>query len=389
MGRYKVSVYAICKNEVRFVRRWMASMSEADEVVVLDTGSEDGTAELLRELGARVEVETVAPWRFDVARNRSLELVSMDADICVCTDLDEVFRPGWRRTLEECWTPGTGRARYRYTWSFEPDGAEGVVFYADKIHARRGWRWKHPVHEVLGRTGEEGAAGWAVARGVQLDHHPDPAKSRSQYLPLLELAVAEEPLDDRNMHYLGREYFFHGRWDDCIRTLERHLALPTATWADERSASMGYMARAWERKGNRNRAESWYLRAAAQAPHLREPWLDLALFLQGEQNWHGVLYAVDRALAITHRTDTYMTRGQSWGSLPWDLKGVALYRAGRMEEALEAAEQAARLAPGDGRIAANLELMRREKTDKMQDGMSNVAKSPIEYALIGENEVGC
>ena len=41
MGNYKVCVYAICKNEEQFARRWMESMSEADLVVVLDTGSTD------------------------------------------------------------------------------------------------------------------------------------------------------------------------------------------------------------------------------------------------------------------------------------------------------------------------------------------------------------
>ena len=63
----------------------MASMAEADGVYVLDTGSTDGTAERLRALGAVVVEERVEPWRFDTARNRSLELVPEDADICVCT----------------------------------------------------------------------------------------------------------------------------------------------------------------------------------------------------------------------------------------------------------------------------------------------------------------
>ena len=35
----KVVVYAICKNEAQFVKRWAASMKEADQIVVLDTGS--------------------------------------------------------------------------------------------------------------------------------------------------------------------------------------------------------------------------------------------------------------------------------------------------------------------------------------------------------------
>ena len=42
MGSYKVCVYTICKNEAQFVERWMDSMSEADCVVVLDTGGRPG-----------------------------------------------------------------------------------------------------------------------------------------------------------------------------------------------------------------------------------------------------------------------------------------------------------------------------------------------------------
>ena len=80
MGKYKVCVYAICKNEEQFVDRWMESMSEADQVVVLDTGSDDGTVERLQARGAAVTVETVAPWRFDAARNRPQKVMDRDGD---------------------------------------------------------------------------------------------------------------------------------------------------------------------------------------------------------------------------------------------------------------------------------------------------------------------
>ena len=67
----KIVVYAICKNEVSFVDRWMDSMAEADQVVVLDTGSTDATVQLLRARGAAVTEEVISPWRFDTARNRN------------------------------------------------------------------------------------------------------------------------------------------------------------------------------------------------------------------------------------------------------------------------------------------------------------------------------
>lgn len=360
MEQYKICVYAICKNEGQFAERWMQSMSEADLVVVLDTGSTDNTVEILRENGAQVTVEQIVPWRFDTARNRSLELVPEDVDICVCTDLDEVFHPGWRERLERAWQIGMGQVSYRYTWSFEPDGSEGYVFWTEKIHARNGYRWTHPVHEVLEWTGEGVRPRIVPVEGIQLDHHPDPTKSRGQYLPLLELSVAEAPEDDRNVHYLGREYMYRQRWDDCIRTLKHHLQMPAATWADERAASMRYIARAYANKGEREQARGWYLRAVAEAPHLRESYTDLASFLYERQEWDGVLWATGCALNIKKRPRTYICEAAAWGSLPWDLRAMAYYHTGRLEQALEAAREAARLAPMEERLAGNVLIIKRE-----------------------------
>jgi len=359
----KIIVYAICKNESKFASRWLKSMGEADGIYVLDTGSTDDTVSLLRDGGARVTREIIAPWRFDAARNRSLELVPQDADVCVCTDLDEVFHPGWRKALEAAWQKDTTRASYRYTWNFLPDGSEGHVFWLDKAHARQGYRWAHPVHEVLVWQGEPGAERRVTVPGMQLDHHADDQKSRGQYLPLLELSVKEAPEDDRNMHYLGREYLFHGRYDDCIRTLKRHLDLKSAAWADERCASMRYIAAAYTAKGERGEAEKWLWRAAAEAPHLREPFMDLARLYYGLRRWEDVAYAAFRALQITNRAETYITDCAAWGSLPWDYRALGLYYTGRIREALAAAEEACRLSPADERLRKNLALIRRKAAD--------------------------
>ena len=352
----RVYVYAIAKNEEKHAARFMASVSEADGVYVLDTGSRDGTAEALRALGARVTVKEILPWRFDTARNESLALVPEDADICFCVDLDEVFRPGWRAALERAWLPGTQQASYRYTWSFTPEGQEGHVFYPEKAHARHGFRWKNAVHEVLCY---EGTAPCQTVRaeGVQLDHFPDAAKSRAQYLPLLELAVAEEPENDRNMHYLGREYMYRGRWEEAIAALQRHLSLPTALWREERCASMRFMARCFEALGRENEAFSWLFHAVGEAPWLREPWVELCKGMYRRRDWEGVYFAAEQALRITARGESYITESESWGALPFDLGSLGAYYTGRYERAAELAEAALRLCPADERLQKNLELI--------------------------------
>lgn len=349
-----IAVYAISRNEARFVRRWVESMGEADSIYVLDTGSTDGTPALLEELGVTVRQQSISPWRFDTARNLSLEMVPSDVDICVCTDLDEVFRPGWRQTLERAWLPWVQQAYFRYTWSFSNTGEEELVFQKEKIHARHGFRWTHPVHEVLEYTGQ-GEPAVIYLPDLQLDHYPDRTKSRSQYLPLLELAVAEAPNDDRNRHYLGREYFFYGRYANCIRTLQTHLLLPSATWADERAASMLYIARSHTALGAPLQARRWYLYACGEAPHLRETWLGLAEFAESEADWSTVIYAVTKALRITDRALTYLSDSRCWGALPYDLGAVAAWHLGLKEKAAEWGRTAAALEPNNKRLQSNLQ----------------------------------
>lgn len=359
----KVWVYAISKNEAAFCDRWVDSMQEADGITVLDTGSTDETVELLRAHGVLTEVRRIEPWRFDAARNAALELVPTDADICVSTDLDEVFHPGWRAAAERAWTAGVNQLRYRYTWSFNRDGSEGCVFQIEKIHARYGFRWVGAVHEILRCD----APRCAFAPGIQLDHHADPNKSRASYLPLLELAVAEDPENDRNTHYLGREYLFYGRWDDAIRTLQRHLRLERAVWRDERCASMRYLARCMEAKGNRQEAEVWLLRAAAEAPYLREPWIELAELELRQGDACGAVFAANRALTIRERPETYISEARAWGSLPYDLLSLGLYRIGNLEGAEQAVTEALRHAPNDERLLGNQRLIREQLVQQKDD----------------------
>lgn len=359
----KITVYAISKNEEKFAARWAKSMSEADEIVVLDTGSVDETVKILTDAGVRVEQAVIEPWRFDVARNESLKLVSEDTDVCVCTDLDEVFEPGWRAALEKSWTHGTVQGRYRYVWSHTENGKPGVEFYAEKIHAADGFLWINPVHEVLACSLPVRKV--ATLADVTLHHYPDDSKSRAAYLPLLELAVKENPMNDRNAHYLGREYYFRGRYDEAIKELKRHLSLKTAVWADERAASMRYIARSYRASGRRDDAEAWYLRAVAEAPGVREAAVEFGRMLYDEGNYYGAVCFLEKALSVKSRSDSYINDPDCWSALPYDLLSLSYYYIGRYDEAVKYADEAIALSD-EPRLKTNREFFAaaRDKTEK-------------------------
>ncbi len=363
--RYKICVYAICKNEEQFVDKWMDSMSEADMVVVTDTGSTDATVEKLRARGAMVYVEEVKPWRFDVARNLSLDHVPEDADICVCTDLDEVLVKGWRECIERVWTDDTTNGKYLYNWSLKPDGTPDIQFTYFKIHNRKGYRWVCPVHEHISYVGSEPVK-TVFIDGMVLNHYPDPTKSRGSYLPLLELAVKEDPESDRMTYYLGREYMYRGQWQECIDTLTRYLKLPTATWREERSAAMRWIAKSESCLSHYAEAVGWYLKAIAEAPHMREPYVELARAAYEVKDWPIVFCMAERALKIKERSLSYVNMGYAWDHTPYDLASLACYYLGMYEKSLEYAKEAARLAPENNRLSSNIALIE-AKLKKVKD----------------------
>lgn len=342
----KIAVYTIAKNEEQFVDRWIQSASDADCILILDTGSTDNTFAVANQALSNykgcgiLESFSVVPWRFDTARNKALDLLPDDIDLCVALDMDEVLVPGWREHLESI-SDGVTRPRYKYVWSWNDDGTEGLVYGGDKIHARHGYVWKHPVHEVITPTIPE-VQEWV---GLQIHHHPDNSKSRGQYFDLLKLAVEEDPNDDRNQFYLGREYFFHGNTQDAMVHLDRATQL--SRWNPEIAAAFRLM---YKCSGNVE-----YLFSALKVDvSRRETLVAMAQHYHNVGSWLACHQFAVSALSVTEKPLDYLCEADAWGWLPYDLAAISAWHLGRVDEAQRWGVEAVRLNPGDERLVANL-----------------------------------
>lgn len=348
----KICVYAISKNEAHFVDRFCDSAKDADLILIADTGSTDGTAEKARSRGASVYDICISPWRFDLARNAALALVPRDFDVCISLDLDEVLEPGWRDEIERVWDLGdTTRLRYMFDWGC------GIKFRYEKIHARHGYRWHHPCHEYPvpdGRIEEV----WAETDSLLVSHHPDPNKSRGQYLDLLELSVKEDPHCPRNAFYYARELTFHHRWREAIDALERYLDLPGAIWPNERCYAMRLLGKSYQELGNISAAEKWLHMACGEASGTREPWCDLAMMMYMQGRWEECFVASTRAMKITEKDLVYTCDPAVWGHWAPDLAAVSAWNMGLKDVAIKHAETALSLSPHDARLESNLAMMR-------------------------------
>lgn len=353
----KVAIYTIALNEEQFVKRWYESAKDADYLLIADTGSTDNTVKIAKSLGINVVSVSVSPWRFDDARNAAMAQLPLDIDYCISLDMDEIITPNWRESLEKAFAEGITRPKYKHIWSWKEDGTPGLEFAYDHIHARKGYRWKHPVHETLFPYGISEKS--IFINGIETHHHPDPTKSRSQYLPLLEMSVKEDPGSDRNAYYYARELYFYGKYGEAAKEFKRHLAMPNATWPPERTSSMRYLAKCEPQK-----AFDYLHLAIKESPGRREALVELSQLMYSTQNWTDCYeFAID-ALKIDSKPLDYLCEEFAWGSLPHDLASISAYNLGYIDEAIHHIKNALLIEPTNTRLLSNLDYYNKDKQAK-------------------------
>ena len=101
-----LSVILITKNEAANIRDCLQSVAWADEIIVVDSGSADDTADIAKKMGAQVYVHTDWPG-FGPQKNRALSYASKDWAFSI--DADERVTPELRAEIEQAMSTGKGR----------------------------------------------------------------------------------------------------------------------------------------------------------------------------------------------------------------------------------------------------------------------------------------
>lgn len=365
----KICVYAICKNEAKEAAEWYENMSEADYVIVVDTGSEDDTVDILRKAGCKVIEHRFEEFRFDEARTFSMELAyKTDANIFLPIDLDERLIPGWADVLRERWDPEIHtRGRFPY-YVGSLDTNPGVRNW---LHNRE-WGWLYPVHEVM--TRRDGSGIWYThdhcldmgELGCWQLHRQDWKKNtRKQYLRLCELRYSENPGDQASFCYLVRENMYANR-------PEANIALEEEASKIELEGNVGcwigvFMAWAYEATKQPHKAMAWDYRAYRLDPECRTAPVNLARLLCDEDNpelAYEVLKEAYETAGTWHGNKMFQDAQDVWTWRMDDWMGVVLTRLGRVDEAVRYYETALAEAKQHDEwavphVQANLDYVRR------------------------------
>jgi glycosyltransferase involved in cell wall biosynthesis len=133
-----LSVIIITKNEAAVIERCLQSVAWADEIILFDTDSGDGTPELARALGAKVH--SAADWPgFGAQKNRALALAT--GDYVLSIDADEWVTPELRAEIEKALAAPDRLPAYRMP---------RLSSYCGRVMRHSGW-WPDHVTRLFQR----------------------------------------------------------------------------------------------------------------------------------------------------------------------------------------------------------------------------------------------
>jgi hypothetical protein len=234
-ARPTVGLSLIARDEETTLPRLLASCAGAfDEVVLVDTGSADGTVERFLEWAAtqpdaRCRVQRFA-WIDDFGAARQTALDALSTDWCSWADCDDEIRgAGALRGLAASAPPDVVAFTGRYDYAASGHGRHV------RLVRRGAARWSGAIHEVLGVQTEPGRLEHAPEELVRWVHLPPPrpdVKPRMHRdLEILEATVRADPGDARATFYLAQTCRDLGRRGRAIELYRRRADLPG--WDEE------------------------------------------------------------------------------------------------------------------------------------------------------------
>jgi glycosyltransferase involved in cell wall biosynthesis/SAM-dependent methyltransferase len=324
----------IVKNEARVIQRCLDSVRPFIHYwVIVDTGSTDGTQELVKELLSGIPGELhERRWRnFGHNRTEALELARGKADYILIMDADEVFEvpEGFRMPAledEQYLLLHRHRSSGQTTWEL------GTL-----VKASLPWRYEGVLHEHIAcdvphkRTSLSGPVVWGYfdsARNV------DPQNKYANDARILEEALRDEPENARYVFYLGQSYRDSNQTEKAIDAYARRAKM--GGWEEEVYYSLLQVAMLQARsKREPTTIVSAFLNAYQYRPTRAEALVELAAHYRGTHEWALAELFARAAVAIPKPKDILFVDTSVYDWRVFDELAIATYYTRKYEESAE------------------------------------------------------
>ncbi len=216
----ELSLCMIVRNEETVLSRCLDSVKRAmDEIVVVDTGSTDRTAEIA---AAYTPLVFSFPWVDDFAAARNFAFSKASKPYLMWLDADDVMAPAAvdaLLALKEKLAPGVDMVMMPYHVAFDHAGNPVLTYERERVVRRgAGFQWVGAIHEVIPPAGN------ILHADIPVLHKKEGPGDPDRNLRIFEKMIARGgPLSPREEFYFARELKYHGRFPEAASRLERFL----------------------------------------------------------------------------------------------------------------------------------------------------------------------
>jgi glycosyltransferase involved in cell wall biosynthesis len=292
----------IVKNEAHVVRRCLDSVLPfIDHWVIVDTGSSDGTQEVIREYLQDLPGELhERPWRdFGTNRSEALDLTKGKADYNLIIDADDVLDT----------VPGHAIPLEFKDDAYAFDIVDGGVVYSrtQLVRSALPWRYAGILHEFVTCDAAKPAVPLPALRMLR-NHDGARQKDPETYrrdAALLEHALQTETdpvLIARYRFYLAQSYYDCQQWEEALANYRQRATL--GYWREEVFVSLYRAAQIMDRlKSPRRDVIAAYLRAVQAQPGRAEALHALSRFCRLSGLYSDGLHYAVQALRIKQPTE--------------------------------------------------------------------------------------
>lgn len=199
-----LSVVMIVKNEERLIQRALRSVREADEIVIVDTGSTDKTEEIVQSLNWPniTWLANAYAWNDDFAEARNFAMNQAQNDWCLFLDADDRMVEDAIFEIKEAILANPEANALNVKISHENVTGFHYV-YPKVLRKSSGNRFVGRAHEAPALSSSNVVASEMIL-GRSENHGRDPERA----LRILQLMWQEDSKNSRTLYYLAREYYY-------------------------------------------------------------------------------------------------------------------------------------------------------------------------------------
>lgn len=344
-----ISLCMIVKNEEATLDRCLSSVWDiTDEIIIVDTGSEDRTKEIASKYTDKIN-DFAWIQDFAAARNYAFSLATQSYILWL--DADDVLLPGdaeQLRALKGKLPWNIDAVSMNYNLAADEYGNVTYSLRRNRLVKREnGFQWIGAVHEYLSVQGH------IHHSPIHVTHARKHERTRRN-LEIYEQREADgQWFPNRDVYYYGNECFDHSLWERALHLYERFLAESGGN-VDDKITACGKAGDCLSQLGRYREAREKILQSFLFGIPQVENCCRLGYFHMQEQLYREAAYWYETAIRLD-RLDTAhgFVNHACWTWLPHLQLSVCYDKLGQIELACRHNEIAASFIPGDSRVLSN------------------------------------